>query len=61
MTTVHYDWALLNNKDIADKYAIALRNKYNALQEKTEIHTPNEEFENFINKPLRSSSGMHSN
>ena len=25
-TTVQYDWALLNNRDIRDKYAIALRN-----------------------------------
>ena len=34
-TTIHYDWALLNNKDIRDKYVIALRNKIDALQEKT--------------------------
>ena len=25
MTTVHYDWALLNNIDIRDKYALSLR------------------------------------
>ena len=30
-TNVHYNWALLNNRDIRDKYALALRNKYNAL------------------------------
>ena len=41
-TTVHYDWALVTNRNIRDKYALALRNKYNALQEKTETHTPNE-------------------
>ena len=51
-TTVHYDWALLNNRDIRDKYAIALINKYDALQEKTETHTPNEVYENFINAHL---------
>ena len=42
-TTIHYDWALLNNKDIRDKYEIALRNKLDALQEKTETHTLNDE------------------
>ena len=30
-TTIHYEWALLNNKDIRDKYIIALRNKFEAL------------------------------
>ena len=48
MTTIHYDWALLNNKDIRDKYVMALRNKCDALQEKTETRTPNEEYENFV-------------
>ena len=47
-TTVHYDWAPFNNRDIRDKYALALRSKYDALQEKTEIHTPNNEYENFF-------------
>ena len=36
-TTIHYDWALLNNKDIRDKYVLALRHKFDALREKTEI------------------------
>ena len=35
-TTIPYDWALLNNKDIRYKYLIALRNKFDGLQEKTE-------------------------
>ena len=34
MTTVHYDWSQLNNRDIRDKYVIALRKKFDALQEK---------------------------
>ena len=51
-TTEQYDWALLNNRDIRDKYALALRNKFDALQEKTETHTPNEEYENFVNTHL---------
>ena len=48
-TTIPYDWALLNNKDIRDKYVIALRNKFDALQEKTETRTLNDEYENFVN------------
>ena len=35
-TTKHYDWALLNNKDIRDKYVLELRNRFETLQEKTE-------------------------
>ena len=27
-TTKHYDWALLNNKDIRDKYELELRNRF---------------------------------
>ena len=52
MNTIPYDWALLNNKDIWDKYVITLRNKFDALQEKTETRTPNDKFENFINPHL---------
>ena len=51
-TTVPYKWALLNNKDIRDQYVIALRNKFDALQEKTETRTPNDEYENFVNAHL---------
>ena len=54
--TVHSDWVMLNNRDIRDKYAIALRNKYHALQEKTETHTPNEEYENFVNAYLEAAA-----
>ena len=31
---------------------LALRNKYDDLQEQTETHTPNEEYENFVNAHL---------
>ena len=51
-TTILYDWALLNNRDIRDKYVLALRNKFDALQEKTEICTPNDEYENFVSAHL---------
>ena len=46
---VHYDWSLLNNRDIRDKYTLALRNKFDALQEISETPTPNDENENFVN------------
>ena len=55
-TTVHYDWALFNNRDIRDKYALTLRNKYDARKEKTETHTPNEEYENFVNAHLEAAA-----
>ena len=56
MTTKQYDWVLLNNRDIKDKYVIALRNKFDALQEKTEICTPNDEYENFVNVHLEATA-----
>ena len=46
-TTKHYNWALLNNKDVRDKYVLELRNRFETLQEKTEKSTPNDEYENF--------------
>ena len=54
--TKHYDWALLNNRDIRDKYTLAPRNKYDALQEQTETPTPNEEYENFVNSHLEAAA-----
>ena len=48
-TTVHYDWALLNNRDIRDKHTLALRNKYDAVQVQTKTLSLNEEYENFVN------------
>ena len=55
-TTIHYDWALLNNEDIRDKYVLVLRNKFDALQEKTDIHTPNNEYENFVDAHLEAAA-----
>ena len=55
-TTKHYDWALLNNRDIRDKYALELRNRFGALQEKTEKGTPNDEYENFVEAHLEAAS-----
>ena len=43
---------LLNNRDIRDKYVLALRNRFKTLQEKTEKVTPNDKYENFVNAHL---------
>ena len=51
-TTKHYDWALLNNRDIRDKYVLELRNRFETLQEKEEKNTPKDEYENFVNAYL---------
>ena len=55
-TTKHYDWALLYNRNIRDKYTLVLRNKYDALQEQRETPTPNEEYENFFNAHLEAAA-----
>ena len=55
-TTKHYDWALLNNRDIRDKYVLELRNRFETLQEKTEKSTPNDECENFVNAHLEAAA-----
>ena len=55
-TTKHYDWALLNNKDIRDIYVLELRNRFETLQEKTEKSTPNDEYENFVNAHLEAAA-----
>ena len=56
VTTKHYDWALLNNKDVRDKYVLELRNRFETLQEKTEKSTPNDEYENFVNAHLEAAA-----
>ena len=52
-TTKHYNWALLNNRDIRDKYALELRNRFETQQEKTEKGTTNDEYENLLKYTLR--------
>ena len=54
-TTKNYDWALLNNRDIRDKYVLELRNRFETLQ-KTEKGTPNDEYENFVNTHLEAAA-----
>ena len=55
-TTKHYDWALFNNRDIRDKYALELRNRFEALQEKAEKGTPNDEYESFVEAHLEAAA-----
>ena len=55
-TTKHYDWGLLNNRDIRDKYVLELRNRFETLQEKTEKGTSNDEYENFVEAHLKAAS-----
>ena len=55
MTTKHYDWDLLNNKEIIDKYVVAMRNKFDA-QEKIGIRTLKDEYENSVNVHLEAAA-----
>ena len=54
--TKHYDWALPNNRDIRDKYALELRNRFETLQGNAEKGTPNDEYENFVEAHLEAAS-----
>ena len=40
---------MLNTWDISDKYAITVRNKFDALLEISEALTPNDEYKKFVN------------
>ena len=51
-TTKHYDRSILNNRNIRDKYVLALSNWFKTRQKKTEKGTPNDEYENFVNVHL---------
>ena len=51
-----YDWFLLDNKDISNKYTMMLRNKFDALQEISESLTPNEKYEKFINAHIEAAA-----
>ena len=49
--TTHYDWLLLNNRDISNKYTTTQKKKkpeFNAPQKISESLTPNDEYENFV-------------
>ena len=51
-TIVHYDWSLINYRNIRDKHTLTLRNKFDALWAKSETHTSNDKYENFVNSNL---------
>ena len=46
--TTRYDWSSFTNKDLTDKSTVTVRNKFESLQETSEIHTPNDDYENFL-------------
>ena len=54
--TKHYDWALLNNRDIWDKYVLELRNRFETQQGKIEKGTSNDEYENFVEAHIEAAS-----
>ena len=51
--TTYYDWFLLNNRDIRDKYTITPRNIFDALQEISKTLTPNDEIENLVHTQMK--------
>ena len=55
-TAKHYYWALLNNRDIRDKYLLEVSKRFETLQEKTKKGTPNDEYENFVNTHIEAAA-----
>ena len=55
-TTKNYNSALLNNRDIRDKYVLELKNRFEALQEKTGKGTLNDEYESFVTAYLEAAA-----
>ena len=55
-TIVHYDWSLINNRDIRDKHTLTLRNKVDALQDISETLTANNKYENSLNSHLKAAA-----
>ena len=48
--------SVVNNRDISDKYVLELRDRFEALQERIEKGTPNDEYENFVNTHLEAAA-----
>ena len=42
-----YNWFSLTKSDMKNHYLVTVRNKFDTLQETSERHTPNDEYENF--------------
>ena len=55
-TTKHYDWALLNNRDIRDKYVYRTKKQIRDTTREGRKNTPNDEYENFVNAHLEAAS-----
>ena len=54
--TAHYNWSLLNCIYICNKFTIALRNKFDSLQEILETLTSNDEYEKFVNAHMEAAT-----
>ena len=59
-TTIHYNGAILDSRYIKDKYALALRNKFDEQQEKSETYSEWRIWE-FRQRQLKNGSRIHTN
>ena len=53
---MRYDRVLINNRYITDKYTLSQRNKFDALQKESEVHTTNDKYKNFVNTHLEAAA-----
>ena len=49
-----YEWYSIANNDICIWFAVTVRNKFDTLQEISESHTPNDEYESWLLTPTSS-------
>ena len=55
-TTVHYDWSLLNHRNIRGTFTLTQGNKFDALQDISETPTASDKYENFVNAHLEAAA-----
>ena len=46
--SLQYDWSSLTNSDSRNQYTVTVKNKFDTLQETSERHPLNDEYEKFI-------------
>ena len=51
-----YDLSSLVNCDISNQFTVSVRNKFDRLQETSERHTPNDEYERFLTTHIETAS-----
>ena len=54
--TVDYEWSLINNRDIRDKYTLTVRDKFDAPQEISDTSILKDEYNNFVNAYLKAAA-----